>query len=321
MGLSIVAEAVRRVGGAVHMRARQPYGTEFLISAPLTAERQSILLLEDAGARFGVPAYAVERVMHAHHAAFDVIGGRQTLQLDHGGNQILVPVIPLNRITDPHGAERTLSSGEDEVAVAILRQGETRLGLIADAAEDVREATLVNFETGRLPAINLAATQLGNGESAPVLDPEIIFQRFLRDDLDLSAAHTRSEVAARGKKPVILVVDDSVTTRTLEKSILEAQGYKVILAVDGLDALTVLKRDASEIDLIIADVEMPRLDGFGLLQALKGDANLAKLPVIMMTSRASEGDVARGLELGADAYLIKQTFDQRELLTTIRQLL
>ena len=81
------------------------------------------------------------------------------------------------------------------------------------------------------------------------------------------------------------------------------------------------KRDAGEIDLIVADVEMPRLDGFGLLETLKRDVALARLPVIMMTSRADQSDVARGLELGADAYLVKQSFDQRELLTTIRQLL
>lgn len=321
MGLSVVAEAVRRAGGAVHMRQRRPYGTEFVISTPLTAARQSLLLLEASGIRFGVPAYAVERVVHHQANAFENIGGRQTLKHLLEGNQILVPIIALHRVTGLQGPDTARASGEDNVAVAIIRQGETRLGLIADQARDVREATLINFEAGHVPEINLAATQLEDGESAPVLDPEIIFQRYLRHDLDLSADLTQVKTTGRARKRVILVVDDSVTTRTLEKSILEAQGYKVILSVDGLDALEALKREGAEIDLIVADVEMPRLDGFGLVETLKRDAQLARLPVIMMTSRADPTDIQRGLDLGADAYLVKQSFDQRELLTTIRQLL
>ena len=321
MGLSVVAEAVRRAGGAVHMRARRPFGTEFVLSTPLTAARQSVLLLEEGAARFGLPTYAVERVVETRLSALDLLSGRQTLSLELEGNQILVPVVPLNRITGVKSMSSGGASGEDKVTVAILRQGETRLGLIADAAQEVREATLVNFEAGHLPDINLAATQLDDGASAAVLDPEVIFQRFLRQDLDLAADRSAVRATDRGRKLTILVVDDSVTTRTLEKSILEAQGYGVMLAVDGLNALEVLKRDGAEIDLVVADVEMPRLDGFGLLETLKRDAALARLPVIMMTSRADQSDIARGLELGADAYLVKQSFDQRELLTTIRQLL
>jgi two-component system, chemotaxis family, sensor kinase CheA len=320
MGLSVVAEAVRRAGGGAHMRARHPQGTEFILSTPLSAARQSLLLLEDGGVRFGLPAYAVERVIQNKADNFALVGGRRTLAFNEEGNQILVPIIPLNRVTGLD-AGRERASGDETVTVAVLRQGDTRLGLLAARAEDVREATLINFEAGHVPQLNLAATQLEDGQSAPVLDPEIIFQRFLRHDLDLSADASQTKITERARKRVILVVDDSVTTRTLEKSILEAQGYKVVLAVDGLDALEALKRDAGEIDLIVADIEMPRLDGFGLLQSVKRDASLSRLPVIMMTSRAEQSDVERGLELGADAYLVKQSFDQRELLATIRQLL
>ena len=127
--------------------------------------------------------------------------------------------------------------------------------------------------------------------------------------------------AEASERASILVVDDSITTRTLEKSILEAQGYRVLLAVDGVEALNLLRGGEAVIDLVLADVEMPRMDGFGLLQAIKNDPRLAGLPVILMTSRADEADIRRGLELGAGAYLTKQKFDQRELLATIGQLL
>jgi two-component system, chemotaxis family, sensor kinase CheA len=153
-----------------------------------------------------------------------------------------------------------------------------------------------------------------------VLKPDVIFQRHLRGQLG-SGLSLQAPSQAKRRMPTILVVDDSVTTRTLEKSILEAQGYRVVLSVDGLDALSALRNPSHLIDLVVADIEMPRMDGFQLLQALKADAELAAKPVILMTSRADPEDVRRGMELGADAYLVKQSFDQRELLAAIGQLL
>ena len=119
--------------------------------------------------------------------------------------------------------------------------------------------------------------------------------------------------------PAILVVDDSLTTRTLEKSILEAHGFEVHLAVNGMQALRHLR--AERIDLVIADVQMPELDGFGLLASMKEDPALADIPVILVTSLEKREDRARGLALGADAYIVKRKFDQAELLSTIGQLL
>jgi two-component system chemotaxis sensor kinase CheA len=115
------------------------------------------------------------------------------------------------------------------------------------------------------------------------------------------------------------VVDDSLTTRTLEKSILEANGYRVQVAVDGVEALAKLR--AEKADLVITDVQMPRMDGFTLLEAMKKDSSLHRIPVIMVTSLDRLEDQKRGLELGADAYIVKRKFDQAELLSAIRQIL
>jgi two-component system chemotaxis sensor kinase CheA len=101
---------------------------------------------------------------------------------------------------------------------------------------------------------------------------------------------------------------------------LEGHGYRVLLSVDGIDGLERLRTPGAEIDLIVADVEMPRLDGFGLLAAIRNDPTLARIPVIMMTSRDSPDDIQRGLDLGADAYVTKQSFEQGELLATVRRL-
>src|SRR5205807_1625863 len=109
------------------------------------------------------------------------------------------------------------------------------------------------------------------------------------------------------------------TTRTLERSILEAHGYKVKLALDGLEALASL-RDSPP-DLVVTDIQMPRLDGFGLLEEMKKDPRLAHIPVIVVTSLERREDQERGLALGADAYVVKRKFDHEELLETIRQIL
>ena len=123
----------------------------------------------------------------------------------------------------------------------------------------------------------------------------------------------------------ILIADDSITSRTLEKSILEAHGYRVITAVDGLEALEMLQTYRSQgtslIDMVLADIEMPRMDGFTLLQAMKAAPEFAAIPVIIMTSREDAADVRRGLDLGAAAYIAKQSFDQQDLLGAIGRLL
>jgi two-component system chemotaxis sensor kinase CheA len=117
----------------------------------------------------------------------------------------------------------------------------------------------------------------------------------------------------------VLVVDDSAVTRTLEKSILEAAGYQVRVAPDGAAALDLLGREPC--DLVVTDIEMPRLDGFSLTARIRADERLRGLPVVLVTSLDSEDDRRRGVEVGADAYIVKGAFDQDRLLETIRRLI
>jgi two-component system chemotaxis sensor kinase CheA len=131
------------------------------------------------------------------------------------------------------------------------------------------------------------------------------------------AAPLAAPAAASAKR--LLVVDDSITTRTLEKSLLEAAGYKVATAVDGADAWKFLQEQGA--DLVLSDVEMPRMDGLELTEAIRASPRLAELPVVLLTARASAHDKARGVAVGADAYLVKDEFDQRALLETVAQLL
>ncbi len=316
MGLSVVAEAARRAGGGASMRRRYPAGTEVVISTPVSAARQPVLLAMEGGQVYGLPTRALERIVKAGEAEFEIVDARPMLKLHKDGNQILVPVVSLDGVLT--GGPLNEESGL--VNVAVLRQGDQRLGVRFDAFSDVRTATVVPLTHPAVDELVQGAVQLERDQVAVVINPEALMRRHARGGLAMTAERA-PRPDARIERRMILVVDDSVTTRTLEKSILEANGYDVLLAVDGVDALNRLRLSVRPVDLIVADVEMPRMDGFGLLGALKADPQLARIPVIMMTSRAAPEDVRRGMDLGAEAYLVKQTFDQRDLLTTIGQLL
>jgi two-component system chemotaxis sensor kinase CheA len=167
-----------------------------------------------------------------------------------------------------------------------------------------------------LPGV-AGAIMLGNGEIALALHPPDLLEIFhrARGSLVLSLVATEEEAQPAS----ILVVDDSITTRALEKSILEAHGYRVRVAVDGAEAYSQLQAEPA--DLIVSDVEMPRMDGFALLEAVRRDPHLKETPLILVTSLEQREHKERGLSLGADAYVVKRNFEQTDLLETIRQLL
>ena len=297
------------------MRRRAPYGAEVVISTPLSASRQPILLAHEGDQLYGLPTRALDSVIRAPSSSLQLLDGRRVLELQEDGNRVIVPVVSLSSVLD---SPKAAAENEDTLRIAMLRLGDQRLGLQVDEFGEVRTATVRGFTHPDVQEIVQGAVQLERGAVAVVLNPEALMRRFARGGQKFAAAPAPMREQVRQR--TILVVDDSVTTRTLERSILEANGFKVVLAYDGVDALERL-RSSDRVDLIVADVEMPRMDGFQLLAALKMDQTFARIPVIMMTSRASQEDIRRGLELGADAYLVKQTFDQRELLTTIGQLI
>nr|WP_210272553.1 response regulator [Chthonobacter rhizosphaerae] len=322
VGLSVVAEAVRRHRGHVELRPRRPFGTEAVLSVPLAAALQSIVVLEAAGRAYGLPSHGVERLLRVPEAALHSVEGRPAVWIEFGGQDVVVPIITLPDVLGLAAVPLPVHAGT--LTVATIRRGDRRLGLAVDALKDARSMIVSAVDGfGADGRIVSGAVLTDDGLPAPVLDGAALVERWLETDGAAARGVGLSDwrPAAEAKPVTILVVDDSITTRTLEKSILEAQGYRVILSVDGLDALNALRAGEAVVDLVIADVEMPRMDGFGLLQAIRADSRFAALPVILMTSRAAPEDVRRGLDLGASAYVTKQTFDQRDLLATIGQLL
>jgi two-component system chemotaxis sensor kinase CheA len=162
------------------------------------------------------------------------------------------------------------------------------------------------------------ATVLSSGQVALILNAADIIEDALGRPSTQPMASMLEQKAPQARKR-LLVADDSVTTRTLERSILEAAGYDVIVAVDGAEAWQLLQERGA--DLVVADIEMPRMDGFALTQAIRGSKRFRDLPIVLVTALESEQDRVRGVEVGADAHLRKSAFDQKHLLETIAQLL
>lgn len=321
IGLSVVAEAVRGLHGTVILRVGEESGAEAIISVPLQASRQTVLTVDVGGLAYAIPTHGVERLLRLPLAAIENTDGRSAARIKIGGNDVMVPIMGMASLL---GAVQTAVPVDGETVKAVLlRRGDRRCALAVDAFQDVRQTMVGEANAIGIDREIVSGAILDGAVPSLVLDPDALVRRWMRTDATSGA--NGLGLAPRGQDdalaPTILVVDDSITTRTLQKSILEAQGYRVLLSVDGLEALQVLRSGTALIDLIVADVEMPRMDGFTLLQAVKNDAALAVLPFILMTSRETPEDIRRGLDLGADAYLTKQKFDQRDLLATIGRLL
>jgi two-component system chemotaxis sensor kinase CheA len=161
------------------------------------------------------------------------------------------------------------------------------------------------------------ATVLGSGKAVPILNVV---------DLIKTARRVASSVLvpappnlhSKKKKRKILVVEDSITSRMLLKNILESAGYQVRTAVDGVDAYTVLREE--DFELVVSDVEMPRMNGYDLTLQIRADKRLAELPVVLVTALGSRDERERGIDAGANAYIVKSNFEQSDLLETVRRL-
>ncbi len=345
MGLSIVAEAAHRLHGTARMRCRRDRagrirGTELLVSVPLAARRQVLLLVEAGGHVFGLPANAVARLLRVPPAAVQRLENRPVARLPEGAlpeGALPEGALPEDALPErllELGALARLLDGSDALRdpdrvlpVAVLSGSGGRFGLVVERLREVRSLLVRAPELVGLDRELVAGMALvEQGRPVPVLEPDALVARLraalpaVPADAPAPAGEASRPEAAR-PQATILVVDDSITTRTLEKTILQAQGYRVLIAVDGMEALGMLRTAQWEVDVVVADVEMPRLDGFGLLAAMNADPRLRGIPTVLMTSRSAESDVKRGLELGARAYIAKQEFDQGRLLATIGQLL
>lgn len=312
MGLSVVYETVQRLQGEVNLRTKEGPGAAFLLSVPLSVSTSHLLLLSSAGQTFGIPTHGIERLYRIGLEKVETQEGKPVVNLEG-------QTVPLYGLAHLLGIGDASSAPPGEMlSVMVLKSGARRFAIWVDEFLAERDALIQE--------LGMPCPTTGNISGGALLRDGTVF--VVLNPAGLAASCTPSAAAAVTRKlkesaqpiaPGILVVDDSVTARSLEKSILEAHGYRVQIAVDGLEALELLRVEKP--DLIITDIQMPRLDGFGLLEALKADSRLNRIPVIIVSSLERAEDQERGLMLGADAYVVKRKFDQTELLDAIRQMI
>jgi two-component system chemotaxis sensor kinase CheA len=313
IGLDVVKSRVEELHGTVDFSFESGRGTSFVLTSPLTLSTVRALLLDCGGQTFAIDGTSVHKLLRVGRDDLRSIEGQEVLLL--GGAP--VPIIALRALLGMQYREPAHPGGK--LHVIVLSAENHRMAFVVDELLDEQEVVIASLgaRLGRIKNF-LGATILPTGRIALILNPI----HLVRSGIGLSSAETLSpaltEIVPPAKKR-LLVVEDSVTTRTLEKSILETAGYEVVVAANGSQAWQLLQE--KEVDLVIADIEMPRMDGFALTEAIRGSKRFRDLPVILLTALESDKDKTRGLEAGADAYLLKSTFDQKNLLETIAQLL
>ncbi len=312
LGLAIVRERVERLGGTIALETQADKGTTFRIVLPLTLATFRGVLVRAGERMFIIPAGSVERVALVAATDIRTVENRETIAL--GGE-----ALSLVHLADVLELARAPGESVDKAQVVVLGLGIARIAFRVDAVLAEQEVLVKGLGRQLRRVRNFAgASVLGTGQVVPVLNVPELMQSAMGPAASPMARAGGEQDAAAAKRS-IMVAEDSITSRALIKNILESAGYSVTTAVDGVEAYTALKSGA--FDLLVSDVEMPRMDGFDLTAKLRSDKRLADLPVVLVTALESREHRERGIDVGANAYIVKSSFDQSNLLEIIRRLI
>ena len=312
LGLAIVQERVQRVGGRISVETHLHQGTAFRILLPVTLATFRGVLVRTAGRLFMAPTAHVDRAIRVKPDEIKTVENKETVSIEGS-------TVSLVRLDDVLEIPRTEMHVHGPQTVAlVLGAGENRIAFGVDEVLNEQDGLVKGLGNQLSRVRNIAgATILGSGEVVPILNiPDV-----MKSAVKVTAAPVRRALSteeAEAETKSVLVVEDSITARMLLKNILESAGYDVKTAIDGVDAFTSLKEGT--FDLVVSDVEMPRMNGFDLSSKVRSDKKLKEIPIILVTALESREDRERGIEVGADAYIVKSSFDQSNLLDTVRRL-
>lgn len=304
VGLDAVKRHVESLGGGLELQSQPGRGTEVTLLLPVTLALMRVLLFERGGHSFGLPMTSVGRVVAV--ADTTSLGNRPALDLEG-------QVVPLSDLATQIGAAGP-PLAEHPPAIVVESLGRS-LAVACDELLGEEEVVIKSLGVimAGIPGY-LGAAILGDGGIALVLDPNHLLKAPLGAMTLDHADETEEPTMTR-----VLVVDDQFAARELQRSILEAAGYRVEVARDGREALRLIGELAG-LDLVLTDVQMPGMDGFELLEAIRADGEHSSLPVVIVTTLGDDDSRRRGVEGGADAYIVKEEFDQQTLLGTIERL-
>lgn len=314
LGLAIVREKVEKLGGIVSVATQRDAGTTFRLILPLTLATFRGVLVRVSAHRFVLPTTYVERVVRVNKADIKTVENQETIQL----NGRAVSLVRLDNVLGL-SQQNVPGNGTDRVPVVVLAAAEKRIAFLVDEVLYEQEVLMKSLGPQLSRVRNIAgATILGAGAVVPILNVPDLMKSAVRMSTAVGQ-RTAAPGEEAAEKQSILVVEDSITARTLIQNILEAAGYDVVTAVDGIDGFTKLR--SGTFALVVSDVDMPRMNGFDLTAKIRGDQKLAEVPVVLVTALESREDRERGIEVGANAYIVKRSFDQSNLLEVVRRLI
>lgn len=312
VGMDVVHEAVQRQNGTVRAESTPGAGFRTLITLPLTQSVMRALVVEVAGEAYAMPITRVEHVLRLQRSEARTLSGREYVDLD-GAHLGLVAASQVLELDDAAGTR------DDTLSVVVVGAGAERYGLVVDAIVGEQSLTVQPLEPvfGKLRDI-AAGALLEDGAPVLIVDvPDLLVS--IGRLLDQGASLQPARAAEAGSVRRVLVVDDSLTVREMQRKLLAGHGYRVEVALDGIDGWNNLR--AGEYDLVITDIDMPRLDGIGLLERIRHDPRLQRLPVMIVSYKDRPEDRARGMEAGADYYLAKGSFHDATLLEAVLDLI
>ncbi|MFW6358630.1 MAG: hybrid sensor histidine kinase/response regulator [Chroococcales cyanobacterium] len=319
VGLDVVRTNVERLKGSIEVDSQSGQGTTFRIQLGTTLATAHVLLVAVDGRTYAIPVEFVETTrLVAEHDIF-TIEGREAIFVDNQPISIayLRELLELNSLPRDSALNPQDTQNTKQYFCIMLRVGQERLGLMVDSLIDEQDVVLKPQSKLLKRVRNVAgATILGTGEVCMILNPPDFIKSVQKKFIAPKEQRPQEKTQ---RKQLVLLAEDSIATRTQEKRILEAAGYEVVTAVDGLDAFDKLK--TRSFDAVVSDVQMPNLDGLGLVQRIRQHSEYNELPVILVTSLASDEDKRRGAEAGANAYITKGAFNQDILLSTLNRLI
>lgn len=313
LGLAIVREKAEKLGGIVIVESKVGAGTVFRIQLPVTLATFRGTLAKVGSELFVIPTVNVIRAGRVRRDSIRTVENRDTITMN--GH-----VLSLVRMTDILEIEPGPDQDEKSqfVTIVILGAAEQKIAFSVDAILNEQEVLVKSMGRQLSRVRNVSAgTVLGSGQVALILNVSDLIRSAMRITGESLFAHTKKSQEVLKRKS-ILVVEDSITSRMLLKNILESAGYDVQTAVDGADAWATLK--IGKFDVVVSDIEMPRMDGFELTAKIRGDETLKNVPVVVVTSLESREDRERGIDVGANAYIIKSGFEQNNLLSVVKRL-
>jgi two-component system sensor histidine kinase and response regulator WspE len=315
VGLDVVHNMVHAVGGVVRAFTKSGVGTSFQLELPLTLSVISALLVEIDEEPYAFPLARIDRCRMLDPDDIDTVEDRQYFRLDNRNISLVDIRNVLNMAVD--------ETDQDRLTVVVLSDRMHAYGLVVDRILGETELVVrpLDPRLGKIPDIAAAAVML---DGTPVLIFDL--DDLVRSIDGILNGKTRMHKVGRSKESLeakrgkrILVVDDSITVREMERKILENKGYQVEVAVDGMDGWNMLR--TGSFDMIVSDVDMPRMNGFELITQIKGHERFKSLPVMIVSYKNKEEDRLRGLEVGANYYLTKSSFQDNSFIEAVADLI